>query len=72
MIQKFGVHQDYWTLTGSENIDEGLAAETKKETDKYLFKVPTLRNVSKTYPYFHDGSVKDLGKALPRSFTLPS
>lgn len=64
MNQKFGVHHDYWTLTESEKIDEGRFAVTKQETDKYVFKVPSLRNVEKTYPYFHDGSVSDLKKAI--------
>jgi cytochrome c peroxidase len=64
MIQKFGIFADYWTLTGSEVIDEGLYAETKKETDKYMFKTPGLRNIAKTEPYFHDGSVSDLGQSV--------
>jgi cytochrome c peroxidase len=37
---------------------------TKAEADKYIFKVPSLRNVEKTYPYFHDGSVPELDKAI--------
>ncbi|MCG3166135.1 MAG: Cytochrome c551 peroxidase [Bacteroidia bacterium] len=64
MMQKFGVHREYWTLTESKKIDEGRAAVTKQESDKYMFKVPSLRNVEKTYPYFHDGSVADLKKAI--------
>lgn len=36
----------------------------KNENDKYFFKVPTLRNVEKTFPYFHDGGVTDLGEAV--------
>lgn len=64
MNQKFGVHRDYWTLTESAKIDDGRFAVTKQEGDKYIFKVPSLRNVEKTYPYFHDGSVADLKKAI--------
>jgi cytochrome c peroxidase len=64
MMQKFGVHRDYWTLTESKKIDEGKAAVTKQEGDKYMFKVPSLRNIEKTHPYFHDGSVADLKKAI--------
>ena len=64
MYQKFGVYADYWTLTGSENSDEGRFTVTQKETDKHMFKVPSLRNVSKTAPYFHDGSVSDLSEAI--------
>ena len=42
--------------------DPGRFGVTKKEADKYLFKVPSLRNVAKTAPYLHDGSVEDLGE----------
>lgn len=64
MIQKFGKYSDYWTLTGSKNIDKGLAEQTKNEEDNYKFKVPSLRNIAGTGPYFHDGSVSDLGEAI--------
>jgi cytochrome c peroxidase len=37
---------------------------TKLKDDEYVYKVPSLRNVEKTYPYFHDGSVKSLKKAI--------
>jgi len=58
--QKFGVFQPYWDLTKSPEIDNGRYAVTKNEADKYVFKVPVLRNVGKTPPYFHDGSVENL------------
>ena len=32
----FGVHKDYWELTGSEHIDEGRYKVTKNEEDKYM------------------------------------
>jgi len=41
-----------------------LAEQTGNEDDNYKFKVPSLRNVAGTGPYFHDGSVKDLGEAV--------
>jgi len=63
MFQKFGLFSNYWKLTGSKNIDIGRMKETNNETDKYMFKVPSLRNVAKTAPYFHDGSVEDLKEA---------
>ena len=50
--------------TKSETIDEGRFAETGEKADKYVFKVAALRNVAKTGPYFHDGSVDDLGEAV--------
>ncbi|MGV6860122.1 MAG: cytochrome-c peroxidase [Putridiphycobacter sp.] len=64
MFQKFGTFGDYWELTKSEKIDLGKFDVTANEADKYIFKVPSLRNVEKTYPYFHDGSVNDLGEAV--------
>jgi cytochrome c peroxidase len=64
MFQKFGVHEDYWEYTGSENIDMGRFEITGNEADKYVFRVPTLRNVTKTGPYFHDGSIGDLRAAI--------
>jgi len=64
MYQKFGVHFNYWEFTNSDPIDDGRAKETQNETDKYMFKVPSLRNVAKTHPYFHDGSVASLEEAI--------
>jgi cytochrome c peroxidase len=64
MLQKFGVYDNYWNLTGSDPVDEGRFKETGNEADKYMFKVPTLRNVAMTYPYFHDGSVEKLEDAV--------
>jgi cytochrome c peroxidase len=37
---------------------------TNKENDKYIFKAPSLRNIEKTFPYFHDGSVSNLKEAV--------
>lgn len=64
MFQKFGVYGDYWELTKSKKIDEGKFEVTQNESDKYFFKVPSLRNVEKTAPYFHDGSVDNLEDAV--------
>lgn len=64
MLQKFGLVADYHTLTGSNPKDEGRKNVTKQDTDKDFFKVPGLRNIAKTAPYFHDGSVNDLDKAV--------
>lgn len=62
--QKFGLFGDYWEMTGSKKIDTGLHQVTGKDSDKYIFKVPSLRNIEKTNPYFHDGSVDDLAQAV--------
>jgi cytochrome c peroxidase len=64
MYQKFGLFKPYHELTGSEKIDPGRAEVTKNGADSLMFKVPTLRNIEKTFPYFHDGSVADLEKAI--------
>jgi cytochrome c peroxidase len=44
--------------------DEGRSAVTGEAADKHLWKVPTLRNVALTAPYFHNGSVKTLDEAV--------
>ncbi len=64
MYQKFGIFEPYWKYTKSEPIDEGRYAVTKNAADKYFFKVPIQRNVVKTSPYFHDGSVDKLEDAV--------
>ncbi len=64
MYQKFGIYEPYWKYTKSKKIDEGRFNVTKKEEDRYVFKVPPLRNVALTPPYFHDGSVRDLKRAI--------
>ncbi len=64
MYQKFGLVNDYWEYTKSENIDKGRYEVTGKESDMYVFKVPSLRNITKTAPYFHDGSVSNLNDAI--------
>ncbi|MBN2173627.1 MAG: cytochrome-c peroxidase [Bacteroidales bacterium] len=64
MYHKFGIYDDYWKHTQSEKIDEGLAGITGEESQKFMFKVPSLRNVEKTFPYYHDGSVTELNEAI--------
>lgn len=64
MYQKFGIFEPYQKYTKSEKVDEGRYAVTKNESDKYVFKVPVLRNVAMTPPYFHDGSIDKLADAV--------
>ncbi len=64
IYRKFGIFEPYWKYTKSEKIDDGRFEVTKKEADKYVFKVPVLRNVERTAPYFHDGSVSRLEDAV--------
>ena len=64
MYQKFGILEPYAKYTKSEKIDEGRFVVTKNEADKFVFKVPVLRNVAMTPPYFHDGSVDKLDRVI--------
>ena len=48
----------------SDSASLGRYEFTKQEADKYYFKVPTLRNIELTYPYFHDGSAATLHDAV--------
>jgi cytochrome c peroxidase len=64
MFQKFGLMEDYWKATGSPEIDKGRFGFTNAPEDLYVFKVPSLRNVAVTPPYFHDGSVATLDEAV--------
>src|SRR6202030_4323981 len=64
IYQKFGVVEDYWKAPGSDLRDKGRADVTKDPADLYVFRVASLRNVAMTPPYFHDGSVTTLPKAV--------
>lgn len=55
---------DDWKATGSAEIDTGRFEVTQDPADLYVFKVPSLRNVAMTAPYFHDGSVATLDEAV--------
>lgn len=59
-FQKMGVVEPY---KGDTSL-AGRAAVTGKDTDRFNFKVPTLRNVEMTYPYFHDGAADTLAEAV--------
>jgi cytochrome c peroxidase len=61
MFQKLGLAKPW------ENAnDPGRFAVTKQEADRMVFKVPGLRNVEKTAPYFHDGSIATLEDAVSK------
>lgn len=65
MFQTFGVYGNYFRDRKKiETYDYGLFNQTGDEKDKFKFKVPSLRNVAVTGPYFHDGSVKTLEEAV--------
>ena len=59
-FQKMGVVEAYQT----DNPAEGVAGLTGADADRFKFKVPTLRNVELTYPYFHDGAYWNLEEAV--------
>lgn len=59
-FQKMGLVTPYKT----DNPAIGRAAVTGKDADRFNFKVPTLRNVELTYPYFHDGAAATLSEAV--------
>lgn len=63
-FHKFGITRDYWLETKSEKVDLGRAAASKKDEDRYVFRVAMLRNIARTGPYFHDGSVAKLEEAV--------
>lgn len=63
-FQKFGIFGNYRDLTKSIRSDSGRITLTHNPADLFVFRVPSLRNVEKTWPYFHDGSVSDLGDAV--------
>jgi cytochrome c peroxidase len=59
-FQKFGIIEPYVT----DNPAEGRIAVTGKDADRFSFKVPTLRNIELTYPYFHDGAADTMEEAV--------
>jgi cytochrome c peroxidase len=66
-----GTYRKFPTFPGSEyetiyhlTDDNGRFDVTKLESDRHKFRIPTLRNIALTAPYFHNGSVKTLGEAV--------
>ncbi|WP_390620678.1 cytochrome-c peroxidase [Pseudomonas grimontii] len=69
MFQKFGVMGDYFKVRGNPvESDLGRYLLTKDEEDRHVFKVPSLRNIAVTAPYFHDASAKTLEEAVDVMF----
>lgn len=65
MFERLGVMGDYFKDRGEiAQADLGRFNVTKNEEDKHMFKVPSLRNVALTAPYFHDGSAATLEQAV--------
>lgn len=69
MFQKFGVMGDYFAKRGNPSeADLGRYLATGDDEDKHVFKVPSLRNVELTAPYFHDATAKTLADAVDVMF----
>lgn len=60
LFQKLGLVKEWPTR------DLGRFEATKNEADKHFFKVPSLRNITETGPYLHDGSVKSLEEIVAK------
>jgi cytochrome c peroxidase len=67
LYQKFGTMGDYFSRQQNRKIttaDLGRYNITKNSADRFVFRVPSLRNVALTAPYFHDGSARTLEEAI--------
>ena len=61
-----GLRKHYFADRGMEltNEDNGRYKETQLERDRHRFKVPGLRNIEHTWPYYHDGTRHTLDEAI--------
>ena len=64
MVSPIGVFSDFGENPKKDDSDTGLMRDTGKSEDKNVFRVPQLRNVAITPPYFHDGSAPELKDAV--------
>ncbi|MES1982024.1 MAG: cytochrome c peroxidase [Pseudomonadota bacterium] len=65
MFEKLGIMNDYFNTKGQlSEADMGRYSYTKVTENLHEFKVPSLRNVARTAPYFHDGSAATLSAAV--------
>lgn len=64
MFQRFGVLEDYFAGRSPTRADLGRENVTGLPEDRHVFRVPPLRNVELTAPYFHDGSAESLEQAI--------
>ena len=66
-FEKMGRKKDYFAARGEiGEADHGRFNVTKDERDRHKFKIPTLRNLAVTQPYFHDGQTKTLADAIEK------
>ncbi|NOS88634.1 MAG: cytochrome-c peroxidase [Methylococcaceae bacterium] len=65
MFQRFPIHSNaFFAAKYHFKDDKGLAEVSKNPADEHLWKVPTLRNIALTAPYFHNGAAKTLEEAV--------
>lgn len=66
MYANLGVMGDFFAERGKPLVksDLGRFNLTGRQEDRHVFKVPSLRNIARTAPYFHDGSIDNLDKAV--------
>lgn len=65
MYERMGMMGDYFGDRGNPvEVDLGRFNVTKKDSDRHYFRVPSLRNVARTAPYFHDGYAANLPEAV--------
>ncbi|NOZ54800.1 MAG: cytochrome B6 [Gammaproteobacteria bacterium] len=65
MVAPFNLFKNYLNQdVTQQQLELGRINNTKDESDKYVFRVPSLRNVALTSPYFHDGSATRLETAV--------
>lgn len=65
MFQRMGIVADYFKDRGGETAaDQGRYNVTRREEDRHVFKVPSLRNIALTAPYLHDGSAATLAQVI--------
>ncbi len=65
VFEKFGIFGNYFKDSGEVNLyDKGRYNITGRQRDLYVFRVPSLRNIENTPPYFHDGSAETLEQAV--------
>ena len=74
-FEYLGIFEDYFAARAQEHPDvqyndddKGLAGFTGRDEDLHKFKVPSLRNISKTAPYFHDGTMPTIEDAVKGMF----
>ena len=61
---KFPTFDNDYVKKYNLSADKGREEATGKATDRNMFRIPTLRNITDTAPYFHNGSVNDLNEAV--------